>query len=138
MWLNEGITAFLEDWWWDYAYGPEEGADKSFGRVLRTLGAEKKNPKPLVVDFFTREGTRKSHNVYAKGSAVISGLRAMLGEEDFGRAFRAYVAEHQHGMVTTNDLQRAFEDTTGLDLSWYFQQWAYLAGHPVLLSLIHI
>ncbi len=132
MWLNEGMTSFLEDLWWEHAHGPEEGADKSFGRVLRTLGAEKKNPKPLVVNFFTREGSRKSHNVYSKGSAVMSGLRALLGEEDFGRALRAYAAEHQHGMVTTDDLQHAFEDTTGLNLSWYFQQWAYLAGHPVL------
>ncbi|MCO4770132.1 MAG: hypothetical protein KDA24_08895 [Deltaproteobacteria bacterium] len=132
MWLNEGITTFLEGWWWDHAHGPEEGADKKFGRVNGTVQGEKKNARPLVVDFFTREGTRQSHNVYRKGSALMWGLRALLGEADFGEAFRAYVSRNQHGMVTTDDLQRAFEEASGLDLDWYFQQWAYLAGHPVL------
>jgi len=132
MWLNEGITTYLEGWWWLYAHGPEEWADKIFGRVQRVLAADERGARPMVTDFFTREGDRVSANVYTKGSAVMNGLRAMLGEEDFGRAFRAYVAENQHGMVTTEDLRRSFEDTTGLDLSWYFQQWAYLAGHPVL------
>lgn len=132
MWLNEGITTFLEGWWWLYAHGPEEWADKVYGRVARVIGADEDSPRPMVVDFYTREGTRKNANVYTKGSAVMNGLRAMFGEEDFGRAFRAYAADHQHAMVTTEDLQRSFEDTLGLDLSWYFQQWAYLAGHPVL------
>jgi len=132
MWLNEGITTFLEGWWWRHAHGPEEWADKVFGRVARVVSADERSPRPMVVDFFTREGSRKNSNVYTKGSAVMNGLRAMVGEEDFGRAFRAYVAENQHAMVTTRDLQRSFEDTLGLDLSWYFQQWAYLAGHPVL------
>jgi len=132
MWLNEGLTRFLETWWWTYAHGPEEGAHKQFAGVAYTVRAEKRGAKPLVVDFYTREGERQSHNVYSKGSAVMQGLRVLLGEADFGRAFRRYVADHQHAMVTTEDLRRSFEDTTGLDLSWYFQQWAYLAGHPVL------
>jgi aminopeptidase N len=132
MWLNEGITTFLEGWWWLHAHGPEMWADLMFDRVQRVIKADRAAPRPLVVEFFSRDGDRQSNNAYMRGSALMNGLRGLLGDEDFGRAFRLYVSRHQHGMVTTADVQRAFEDSSGLELSWYFQQWAYLAGHPKL------
>lgn len=132
MWLNEGMTTFLEGWWAAYAHGPEVGADKVFSRHRSVVRTDKRGAKPLVVDWHSRAGTRTNHNPYAKGAAVMQMLRVLLGEEDFGRAFRRYCTERQHTNVTTGDLQRVFEEETGLALGWFFQQWTELAGHPKL------
>ena len=34
--------------------------------------------------------------------------------------------------VITQDLQRAFEDATGRNLDFFFDQWVYKEGHPEL------
>ncbi len=132
MWLNEGITTFLEGWWQQYAHGPELYSDRVFGRYRSVIGADNKDPRPLVVTFLSRTDDRINNHVYTKGASVMQMLRVLLGEEDFGRAFRRYCRERQHTNVDTGDLQRIFEDETGLKLDWFFQQWVYLAGHPRL------
>ena len=132
MWLNEGMTTFLEGWWTRYAHGPEVGADRLFRRYRSVIASDERSARPLVVDFHSRDGGRLSHNHYNKGASLMEMLRVLLGEEDFGRAFRRYSKERQHTNVDTGDLQRIVEDTTGLALDWFFQQWVELAGHPRL------
>ncbi len=132
MWLNEGITTFLESWWQQYAHGPELYADRVFSRYRSVIRGDERDPLPMVVDFHSRSGDRINAHTYTKGSSLMQMLRVLLGEEDFGRAFRRYCQERQHTTVDTGDLQRIVEDETGLHLDWFFQQWVYLAGHPKL------
>ena len=132
MWLNEGMTTFLEGWWLEYAHGPERYADRVFGRYQSVIRGDDRKPRPMVVDFHSRDGDRVNAHSYTKGASLMQMLRVMLGDEDFGRAFRAYCAKHQGTTVETSDLQRVFEETTGLHLDWFFQQWVDLAGHPKL------
>lgn len=132
MWLNEGITTFLEAWWQQYAHGPEVYSDRVFSRQRSVIGGDRREALPMVVDFFSRDGERTNSHAYTKGASLMQMLRVLLGEEDFGRAFRRYAEERQHTSVATEDLQRIFEEETGLRLDWFFQQWVYLAGHPKL------
>ncbi|HKC61990.1 MAG TPA: DUF3458 domain-containing protein, partial [Pyrinomonadaceae bacterium] len=40
--------------------------------------------------------------------------------------------ENKDKVVETKDLERAFEETTGKKLDWFFDQWVYKAGYPEL------
>ena len=50
----------------------------------------------------------------------------------FGGQFRHYAKEYQHKNVESKDLKRIFEDVTGQNLDWFFNQWVYTAGLPEL------
>jgi len=81
----------------------------------------------------TPEGKHGEHAaVYVKGAAVLQMLRATYGDAAFWDAMRRYTTENAHSLVSTDDLQDAFEDATGQHLGWFFDQWTHLPGSPTL------
>jgi aminopeptidase N len=70
-------------------------------------------------------------NSYNKGGQVLHMLRGLLGDAAFFDGLRRYYTRHRHGTALTDDLRRALEEASGLDLAWFFDQWAYSPGHPV-------
>jgi aminopeptidase N len=71
-------------------------------------------------------------NSYNKGGAVLHMLRGLLGDSVFFRGLRRYYQRHAYGNAVTADLQRALEEEAGRPLGWFFDQWLYRPGHPVL------
>ncbi len=62
-------------------------------------------------------------------------LRSVVGDQAFFAAIccvaiHAYLEAHRHANATTGDLQAAFEEVTGEDLDWFFEQWTRKSGHP--------
>ena len=41
------------------------------------------------------------------------------------------MTKHQYQPVNTEDLKKAIEEETGQNLTWFFDEWVYKAGHPV-------
>ncbi|HRF41845.1 MAG TPA: hypothetical protein PK198_23790, partial [Saprospiraceae bacterium] len=40
--------------------------------------------------------------------------------------------KHAYSAVEVHDLRLVFEEVTGEDLNWFFNQWFLKAGHPTL------
>jgi aminopeptidase N len=59
-------------------------------------------------------------------------LRHYVGEEAFYTTLNRYLHRHAYQSVEVHDLRLAFEETTGEDLSWFFNQWYLKPGHPNL------
>lgn len=59
-------------------------------------------------------------------------LRKYTGDEAFFAALQRYLSLHQFSAVEVDELRMAFEDVTGEDLNWFFQQWFLSPGHPSL------
>jgi aminopeptidase N len=72
-----------------------------------------------------------NENSYQKGGQVLHMLRGLVGDDAFFQAVRRYFESQSDGSARTSDLQSAFEDVAGRDLSWFFEQWVYSPGHPV-------
>jgi aminopeptidase N len=70
--------------------------------------------------------------LYKKGAVILHMLRETIGDEMFWKALNRYLVDNQNRSVTTADLQRAVEQTTGQQLDWFFNQWVYGAGYPEL------
>jgi len=94
-------------------------------QATSVLNTEEANGRsPLVgKDGFTA-------NVYSKGCWVLHMLRDILGEQGFWKAIRLYAQRHAFKNADTYEFMLAVEDATGRNLAWFFDQWAYKAGHP--------
>ncbi|MDZ4668569.1 MAG: M1 family metallopeptidase [bacterium] len=75
----------------------------------------------------TGSGTAR---IYQKGSAVISMLAYVLGEDQWKRVLTHYLRTHAYVNVETNDLQQAIKDVLGLNLDWFFDEWILRGGEP--------
>lgn len=61
---------------------------------------------------------------YDKGAWVVHMLRGMLGDSLFFAGVEAYYnSEHQYGSATTEDFRNVWEQTTGWELDWFFNDW---------------
>jgi len=73
-----------------------------------------------------------SSTVYEKGAWVLRMLRRLLGDDQFFAAIAEYRAAYAGSSATTAGLQAVFEDATGTDLDWFFEQWVYGENRPRL------
>jgi aminopeptidase N len=127
LWLNEGFASYFDFLYHEFSLGRDEfdymisGSQQAGIRADTTLGR-----KPIVsVGSYTE-------NVYSRGASVLHMLRFVLGEQLFWRALHHYITRHQFEPVETNDLKVAIEEATGQNLYWFFNEWLYKAGHPIL------
>ena len=88
------------------------------------LAASEQNRLPLV---HSQAGATR---VYQKGSAVLDMMMYMFGEAQYRRMINHYLKQHAYGLVETNDLYQAFQDTLGLSPRWFFDEWIYRGGEP--------
>lgn len=72
-------------------------------------------------------GTR----IYGKGGFVLNMLKYVVGgSEVYNKAIKYYLEKHPYQNVDTHDLLIAFEETTGMDLDWFWTEWFIRGGEP--------
>ena len=130
MWLNEGFATYYA-----YLYKEHHDGDDAFryqmmGAHDDVIKADDTDPRPMVVDFFNRTDARNNALVYVKGASVLHMLRMLLGDDLYRETIKHYGETNKFGVVDTQDLMRAVRDVTGENMDWFFEQWAFLAGHP--------
>ncbi|HXN86791.1 MAG TPA: DUF3458 domain-containing protein, partial [Candidatus Binataceae bacterium] len=86
--------------------------------------------RPIVTNKYRVPIELFDRHLYEKGSVVLHMLRRMVGDELFFKSLNLYCTRHRGHNVITQDLQRAFEDTTGRNLDFFFEQWVFKEGHP--------
>jgi aminopeptidase N len=70
--------------------------------------------------------------VYQKGGWVLHMLRGQMGTDTFWTGIREYYRTYRNRNASTADLQRVMEQVSGQNLAWFFRQWLYRAGSPVV------
>jgi aminopeptidase N len=129
LWLNEGFATYFEHYWLEQHYGRDE-SDYEFWRDQSKWFAQK---RLFSVPILTRDfddSTKYDGNVYGKASWVLRMLRQQLGDENFFRALHRYLVTNRGQNVVTADLQKAIEETSGISVDKFFDQWIYGAGAP--------
>ena len=69
---------------------------------------------------------------------VLHMLRNYVGDRAFFTALNHYLVYNEYGTVEIHDLRLAFEEVTGEDLNWFFNQWFLSSGHPELTIEQHL
>ncbi|MCS6895879.1 MAG: M1 family metallopeptidase [Bacteroidia bacterium] len=65
---------------------------------------------------------------YQKGATVLNTLRHQLGDSLYFRGMRAYTTKYKHKLVTLDSLQKVLEDSLGVILNHFFDDWLRKAG----------
>ncbi len=130
--LNESFANYSEYLWSEYKYGPEKAAEFILNeRASYFREAQSKQVDLIRFYYDDREDMFDSHS-YAKGGQILHMLRNYVGDEAFFAALNLYLKQHEFQPVEVHDLRLAFEEITGEDLNWFFNQWFLASGHPQL------
>ena len=71
------------------------------------------------------------NRVYGKGAYVLNMLKQVVGgREMYNKAIKHYLEKHAYQNVDTHDLLIAFEETTGMQLDWFWTEWLNRGGEP--------
>lgn len=132
-WLNEGFATFMEQTYREASRGVDEGTWDRMAAQRETIDADRRNRRPIVYDKYVSEPLEVffSGHIYPKGATVLQMLRHQLGDSLFWNAIHHYASSHLYGNVVTDDLKRAFEESTGRNYKTFFDQWVYGSGFPV-------
>lgn len=132
-WLNEGFGTYCDYLYYRYEYGDDEGAVNLLGKKDRYLGAARtRYIRPIVMDRYRMPQDMFDAHTYPKAALVIHMLRSILGDDAFFRTLKHFLHEHAFQPVDTHDFIKAVKTVSGQNLDWFFQQWLYSPGHPVL------
>lgn len=131
--LNEGFANYSEYMWYEHKYG-KDAADAI--RMSEMDGyfymAGQSGTHPLIhYGYGDKEDMFDAHS-YNKGGLVLHMLRNIVGDDAFFASLSKYLKDNEYTAVETAELRMAFEDVTGQDLNWFFDQWYLDKGHPVM------
>lgn len=122
LWLNEGFATYTE---WVWAEHQGQSVLRSYLENSDALGLffgpVYDNPVPF------------SNTVYNKGGWVLRMLRHRLGDQVFRTAIRSWRGEFGGGVGLSSELQRIFEEASGEDLGFFFDQWVYGENRPKIV-----
>lgn len=127
LWIHESFATYLAARYMGYRYGDEEFSREMFSNAEGARWTDSDQGRSPIAG-----GKGYTANIYGRGAFVLHMLNRLVGEELFWRSVRHFLERNAHRVVETNDLQVAFEDVTGYDLDWFFDQWIYGAGMPEL------
>ncbi len=131
LWLNEGFASYYTNLYDGEKFGSDGMAYGLWREAQRVIGSAP-DTKPIVWRDYGDPMHQFDYRAYPKGSWVLHMIRSQLGPELFRKAIKSYLEEHRYGIVTTEDLQKALEETSGLSFDRFFDQWVYHGGVPEL------
>jgi aminopeptidase N len=130
--LNESFADYSEYLWAEHKYGADEASLVQEIKTNNYLEEATAKREPLIrYRYVNREDMFDRHS-YDKGGRVLHMLRKYVGDEAFFTALNRYLTQNKLSAVEISKLRNAFEETTGEDLTWFFNQWFLKRGHPEL------
>ena len=130
--LNESFATYGEVIWFRHKYGKDQ-ADYHLDQDLDNyLGESETKREPLIRFEHKKPKDMFDAHSYQKGGRVLHMLYNLVGEEAFFASLNLYLTRNAYTDVEMHELRLAFEDITGEDLNWFFNQWFFEPGHPEL------
>jgi aminopeptidase N len=129
--LNESFANYSEYLWREYKYGKLDADMHLFEANQAYLNGQNSN-KHLVRFNYTDKEDMFDAVSYNKGGAILHMLRNYLGDTAFFEGLKQYLTTYQYKSAEVHQLRLIFEEITGKDLNWFFNQWYYNSGHPII------
>ena len=130
--VNESFADYSQLLWLEYKYGADEAGWENFNEMSQYLGDKSSSMKDLARFNYNDKEDMFDLVSYQKGGRVLHMLRNYVGDAAFFASLNKYLTTNKFGNGTATKLRLAFEEVTGKDLNWFFNQWYFGAGHPKL------
>ncbi len=131
VWLSEGFATYFTLLTTEHYLGRDAfiaGLQRSRKIIFDT---EERLPGVAVVQDKPWKGIPNGI-VYQKGGWTLHMLRGQIGTPKFWAGIRDYYRRYRDRNASTDDFRNVMEEASGSDLGWFFQQWLYRAGSPVV------
>ena len=129
--LNESFANYSEYLWREYKYGKDAADEHSYNDMQGYLGSGSEQKDLVRFNYHDKEDMFDAVS-YNKGGRILHMLRNFVGDSAFNRAMNLYLNSNKYKAAEAHQLRLAFEEVTGKDLNWFFNQWYYSSGHPSL------
>lgn len=133
IWLNESFATYFQALYtrhWkgepDFIYDLINFLDN----YLREYGT--RYARPIVTRVYKYATEVFDAHAYPKGALVLHTLKNIIGEEVFREVIKRYLEKFKFNVADTEDFRKVVEEVTRRDFEWFFDQYIYNAGHPVL------
>jgi aminopeptidase N len=124
-WLQESFATYYNQMFEREVFGEDYFNWSRRGAQNASVDESLKNK--FAVAHSEGGGTR----VYGKGAFVLNMLKQVVGgREVYNKAVKHYLEKHAYQNVDTHDLLIAFEETTGMQLDWFWTEWLQRGGEP--------
>lgn len=130
--LNESFANYSETLWNEYKYGKDAGDATNFTDLQNYLQQPENATKDLVRFYYADKEDVFDNVSYPKGGRILNMLRNYVGDSAFFKSLNLYLTTNKFKSAEAHNLRLAFEEVTGQDLNWYWNQWYYGSGHPKL------
>jgi aminopeptidase N len=131
--VNESFADLSETLWTEYKYGKDAGDEYNFNAMKRYIYGDPEDFKKDLVRFHYKSQEDMFDNIsYPKGGRILNMLRNYLGEEAFYASLKKYLTDNKYKTGEAHQLRLAFEAVTGQDLNWFWNEWYFNNGHPVV------
>ena len=133
--LNESFANYSQYLWDEFRYGMDEA---DYQAEVEADGyyqsASYQGYHDLIwFDHFDKEDMFDGHS-YNKGGRILHMLRSYLGDDAFFKGLNNYLTSNEFKAAEVHHLRLAFEEVSGEDLNWFFNQWFLGKGHLILFT----
>ena len=130
--VNESFANYGEQLWRAHKYGKASGDELAYNDLQGYIGASQISDPQLVRFYYDSREDMFDAISYNKGGATLRYMNNLMGDEAFDRAMNLYLTKNALHAAEAHNWRLAVEEATGQDWNWFFNQWYYHAGHPVL------
>ncbi len=129
--VNESFADYSQTLWEEYKYGKDAGDAENYQGMAGYLNSGSEDLD--LVRFYYKDKEDVFDAVsYQKGGRILNMLRNYVGDDAFFASLKKYLTDNKFKTGEAQQLRLAFESVTGQDLNWFWNQWYYGSGHPVL------
>lgn len=134
LWLSEGFATYFEHLFYERAAGRESFLARMREDRQAYLAANRTQSRPIFDPAVTDLFTLLNRFNYEKGAWVLHMLRGIMGDAAFFAGIRDYYDGHRDANASTGELRVIMERHAHQPLDWFFRQWIFEPGHPVLAT----
>jgi len=135
IWLNNAFAQYFAGMYTTQCFGKAEYllwyhpfeksnvmADRNNGNIHPVVPEKINDITAFTSDSYSR----------FKGALVLRMLQMEMGDTLWWKAIQFFVQHHAYRQVSTKDFQDAVEKVSNKSYQWFFDQWMYKTGMPVL------
>ena len=132
-WMDEGLTEYSTILYYGQRYGPEEEynkyqdlINKGKYQLFKIYRASEDMDETIHRPLYEFEDWIEYDSlVYGKGAILFHEVRQEMGDEMFFESLKRYLENNKFQNAKSEDLFKAYRETTGQSWEEFFKQWLY-------------
>ena len=130
--VNESMADYSQTLWMEYKHGKDAGDEENEQGLRQYLSSPNDAKKDLVRFRYADKEDVFDLVSYQKGGRVHHMLRNYVGDDAYFKSLNNYLTTNKFKPGESGQMRLAFEEVTGKDMNWFWNQWFYGSGHPIV------